>query len=207
MLKNESPKLELDSIKTDLETVILEQISDETDLTTAIDILETITDENSLFTALGNLQTMLTSNCLQTIYEKIATTYLNEEVPEDSLKRIFGAAAIRHETRTQIFAWLRNLEEEDLQQGIVTITAAIENVLKSPLTPDVKEKLTTTAPEIQEITDAFRALAQQIVETRIANPNNIKVKNLLRVVRPNQTALVKGLLKRFEAEIAELKAA
>lgn len=205
MAEIQTPKLELGPIKSDLETIILDAITDEESLVRATEILDTIIDENSLFTALENLQKFLPSNSLQTVYTKIANIYLGEGIPENSLKRIFATAAIQHETRDQIFDWLRNLEEQDVEEGIVTVSAAIENALDSDI-PE-KEILTEIFPEIGEITEEFRALAQEIVVTRIINPDSLKVRNLLRVSTPKQTKLSKALLKRFQAEIAEQKAA
>lgn len=205
MAEIQTPKLELGPIKSDLETIILDAITDEESLVRATEILDTIIDENSLFTALENLQKFLPSNSLQTVYTKIANIYLGEGISENSLKRIFATAAIQHETRDQIFDWLRNLEEQDVEEGIVTVSAAIENALDSDI-PE-KEILTEIFPEIGEITEEFRALAQEIVVTRIINPDSLKVRNLLRVSTPKQTKLSKALLKRFQAEIAEQKAA
>lgn len=205
MAEIQTPKLELGPIKSDLETIILDAITDEESLVRATEILDTIIDENSLFTALENLQKFLPSNSLQTVYTKIANIYLGEGIPENSLKRIFATAAIQHETRDQLFDWLRNLEEQDVEEGIVTVSAAIENALDSDI-PE-KEILTEIFPEIGEITEEFRALAQEIVVTRIINPDSLKVRNLLRVSTPKQTKLSKALLKRFQAEIAEQKAA
>ncbi|MBP9770567.1 hypothetical protein KBC97_00215 [Candidatus Gracilibacteria bacterium] len=203
MAEIQTPKLELGPIKSDLETIILDEISDEESLVRATEILDTIIDDNSLFTALENLQKFLSLNSLQTLYTKIANTYLGEGIPENSLKRIFATAAIQHETRDQIFDWLRSLEEQDVEEGIVAISAAIENALDSDI-PE-KEILTEIFPEIGEITEEFRALAQEIIVTRIINPDSLKVKNLLRVSRPKQTKLSRALLKRFQAEIAEQK--